>query len=401
MDSDNHSTASPVTRNEPKDDSGYDSQETSPPPNSSQPFTDRAIAKGKSVMSYCIRKPKKLRPYHKPIPQLTLDRFSDLRGQYAARLNELTRGLPSRASILMSLQVLGENEESAEPWVFIQCDKAVVRKIKRFFRESVNLRDFEPPQPNDNFPRLRVHVQPHKPRSLGKNANAPQQSDSLAIPKGNEIYMLESDATQDARGGTQIMTEYLHGVHQATMGGFVKAIDPGNLETTYGMTAGHFFFEELYDDVEYSPASDSDEEYDEDVESFELDLNFIEANSKDEDDRPTSDKSAIEFNEEVNMGEWSRLGKLSTASHNLLEGGSNLDWGLITIDEDPDSSGDNLWNLDPASIDFGKEQTSVRMNSVRRPLEGILHGYWSYIMLPPSKVLVRAYLLSLPDGKSE
>ncbi|KAF7880388.1 uncharacterized protein EAF02_007234 [Botrytis sinoallii] len=403
MNSDNFSTALPVTRNEPKDDSGYASQEPSPPPNSSRSFTDRAIAKGKSIMPNYIRKPKQLRPYDKPIPQLTWNRFSDLREQYAESLNNLTRGLPNCTSILMTLQVLGENEESAEPWVFIQCNKAVFGKITRFFRESAIRCDFEPPQPDDRFPRLRVCVHPQKPRPLVstvvKTANAPPQFDLSANSEGNEIYVLKSNVTPGARRGRQIMTGYSHGVRQATMGGFIKTIDSGSLETIYGMTAGHFVFEELYDDAEYSPVSDYDSEYNEDMESFEFDLNFVEANSEDENDVHVLDKSGIEIDEEVNMDEWSRLGKLSMASHNLFIDEGNLDWGLITIDKNSYSPPNAAFNPYPTRTKSRGEQSSVQMSSARGPLNGILHGSWSYIMLPPGKVLVQTRLLSLSEGE--
>ncbi|KAF5875895.1 uncharacterized protein Bfra_002291 [Botrytis fragariae] len=383
MNSDNFSTALPVTRNEPNEDSGYASLEPSPPPNSSKSLTDRAIAKGKSIMPNYIRKPKKLRPYDKPIPQLTWDRFSDLREQYAESLNSLTRGLPNCTSILMTLQVLGENEESAEPWVFIQCNKAVVGKITRFFQRSAIRRDFEPSQPDDRFPRLRVHIYPQKPRPLVNTANAPPQFDSPAISEGNEIYVLK------------VFAWGAPGHH----GGFIKTIDSGNLETIYGMTAGHFVFEELYDDAEYSPVSDYDGEYEEDVESFEFELGFIEANSEDENDLHVLNKSGIEIDEEVNMNEWSRLGKLSMASHNLFTDEGNLDWGLITIDKNSYSPPNAAFNPYPTRSQSRGGQSSVQMSSTRGPLNGILHGSWSYIMLPPGKVLVQTRLLSLSDGK--
>ncbi|KAF7960154.1 hypothetical protein EAE96_001753 [Botrytis aclada] len=195
------------------------------------------------------------------------------------------------------------------------------------------------------------------------------------------------------------MTEFSHGVRQATMGGLVKRIELGQPDTIHGMTAGHFVFEGTYKDGESSPVSDSDDESDEDVESFELELSFIEAKSKEENDLFVLDKSAFEVDGELNMGEWSRLGKLSKASHDLIEEGRNRDWGLITIDDSHYSLSNTIsLDLNPALVDFGRGQSSVRMNCARRPLEGILHGSWSYIMLTPGKVLVRTYLLSLSDG---
>jgi hypothetical protein len=116
----NSSTALPAPRNEPKNrqsgglNSGYASQSSTPDSLKSN-FVDRAVANGRNLWPHSFRKPKQLRPFNKSISQLTWDRFSDLREQYAEKLNHLTRSLPNCPSILMTLQVLGEDEETAEP----------------------------------------------------------------------------------------------------------------------------------------------------------------------------------------------------------------------------------------------------------------------------------------------
>jgi hypothetical protein len=56
----------------------------------------------------------------------------------------------------MTLKVLGESEETAEPWVFIQCDKAIAKKVRRFFKQSSVVSDFKPPSPNIYTPKLYI-----------------------------------------------------------------------------------------------------------------------------------------------------------------------------------------------------------------------------------------------------
>ncbi|KAF7885161.1 hypothetical protein EAF00_010979 [Botryotinia globosa] len=138
------------------------------------------------------------------------------------------------------------------------------------------------------------------------------------------------------------------------MRGLIKTIDSGKLETIYGMTAGHFLFEGSYEDGENSPVSDSDDEYDED----------------DENNLHVVDKSDLEVDGKVNMDERSRLGKLSMASHNISEDGSNLDWGLITIDKHSHGLPNPSLDIHPAPTNPGGGQSSVKMNSARGPLKG-------------------------------
>jgi hypothetical protein len=100
------------------------------------------------------RKKTKLTHFEKEIPKLTQNRFEDLRELYADSLNNLASGISKRRGILMTLKVLGESEETAEPWVFIQCDKAIAKKVRRFFKQSSVVSDFKPPSPNIYTPKL-------------------------------------------------------------------------------------------------------------------------------------------------------------------------------------------------------------------------------------------------------
>ncbi|KAJ8060913.1 hypothetical protein OCU04_009993 [Sclerotinia nivalis] len=149
---------------------------------------DYLVTSGKTSLSQSLQKlkPKQLRAYKKPIPPLTWERFSDLREQYAESLYNFTRGLPGCFSVLMTLQVLGEDEETAEPCVFIQCDKAISKKVRNFFKQHVIKIDCEPPEPDDRLPRLRVSVCPF-PQTSRKISSSYAAWSGLQCPLSRDL----------------------------------------------------------------------------------------------------------------------------------------------------------------------------------------------------------------------
>ncbi|PMD27141.1 hypothetical protein NA56DRAFT_640889 [Hyaloscypha hepaticicola] len=128
-------------------DSGYASKNAS---KASTPECSRVIEGGEVVSRASRwpvtgRKKKKLIHFETPIPILTQNRFEDLRELHADNLAKLTRGVSKCRGILMSLKVLGESEAAAAPWVFIQCDKAIAKKIRLFFKQRSVESDFTSP----------------------------------------------------------------------------------------------------------------------------------------------------------------------------------------------------------------------------------------------------------------
>ncbi|KAH8592678.1 hypothetical protein B0O99DRAFT_597106 [Bisporella sp. PMI_857] len=397
-----NSSSTAAARNEPKNvesgglDSGYASQ-SSTPDSLKSTFVDRAVASGKNLWPHSFRKPKQLRQYDKPISQLTWDRFSDLREQYAESLNHFTRSLPNCPSVLMTLQVLGEDEETAEPWVFVQCDKAVFKKISNFFKQPLIKIDFEPLQPDNRSPRLRVLVCPLKPRQLAKDVDLSSQHDPLADGALIEIFGDNDGIFTDTLCGTQIMNGHSHGMRRATMGGIIMVIDRKEGMRLFGMTAGHFLLERPCDESEDKLSDNMDDDFYAE-ESFELDLSSIKTNLEEEEEILPPAEAEDERGKKADLNKWSKVGKLSAASHTSLEDGRNLDWALITIDNYSFSLPNMLNGF--VECKSGGPETNVIMLSARGPITGTLSSSLSYIMLPPGKVLVRTYLLSLSGGKT-
>ncbi|TGO24980.1 hypothetical protein BPAE_0090g00240 [Botrytis paeoniae] len=288
------STASSAALNDSKNvtseglDSGYASQATTP--DTLKSSVDYSVTGGKALWPRPLRKPNLLRAYNKPIPPLTWERFSDLREQYAESLDKFTRGLSGYPSVLMTLQVLGEDEESAEPWPLIKVD-------------------FELSQPDDRSPRLRVLVCPLKPRYLAKDSGFSSGHDSH-INEG-AILIFSKSPIHDTLCGTQITTESLC---QATIGGIIKVVDIEGRETLFGMSAGHFVLKGCQDEA----SQDFDDESDE--EDFQFDLSSVNANIEKEHQSIQSTSNEL-------------MGRISLADvpNPSLNGGRNFEWSLISI----------------------------------------------------------------------
>ncbi len=408
MDVANSPTTLPVVNTKQKGsesrgiDSGYASQ-ISTPNSSKSGLVDSAVTDGKNLWPRFFQKPKQLRPYNKPVSQLTWDRFSDLREQYADILNNFTRNLPNCPSVLMTLQVLGEDEETAKPWVFVQCDKAVFKKINNFFKQPVVKIDFEPPQPDDRSPLLRVLVHPRKPRLLGIHEGCSSQHDVLTDGDLIEIFADKGSISAGDLSGIPIMSEHSQRIHKATLGGIVVVTDKKGQRTLFGMTAGHFLQQQPYDLSEDELSDDVDDEFHAE-ESFELDPSSIEVKVEEEKEALPVGGSEDEHGRKADLNKWSKLGRLSKASHTCLEDGRNFDWALMTIDEShpvflPTMPFYNSYQS--RDLGFSAPETNVMAVFARGLKRGTLSSSLSYIMLPPGKVLVGTYLLSFSDGESK
>lgn len=383
-------------------DSGYVSQTSSPGDlKLGTGLVDRTVEGGRNIWPRPFRRPKPLpRRYNKPIPLRTQERFSDLRELYAENLNNFTRNLPNCQGVLMSLQVLGENEETAEPWVFVQCDKAIFKRVNNFFKQPFVKMEFEPPNPTDLSPRLRILVHPLSPRQLAKNSNSTSQHASPTQGDLIEIFGQKDAVSSGILCGTQIMNETLRGLRKATIGGIITVKDREGETKLFGMTSGHFLFRETYqgyqDEFGEDLEDDNDDSYHDfydEEESFELDLDSLDADI----DTAPDGIDGVERDDSV---VWSKIGDLLLASHTCLEEGRNLDWALTTID--PSVSALNmvmslleLKQFGPCLFDAPEKEVIVI--SSRGPLFGTFSRSLSYMMLPPGNVLVPTYLISLSD----
>ena len=320
----------------------------------------------------------------------------------------------------MNLKVLGENELSAVPWIYIQCDKVIARKIRSFFKEPDVRRDFEPAEPNAYYPYFRIYVCPLPPRMLGSNqsvSSSTSTSDSIAV-NSITVYGDEMSITKAATFcGAEITVS--SSPRSATIGGLIEILDKDRVPMLYGLTAGHFLSSQHNADVGDGGDGGDDgpcEDNKEDESALPVDL---ENDFSDEEDIYELDLSAFEVHKGDSLSDkvdasrglqtTARLGTVYKASFEGAEGRPNLDWALIKID----SPGLFLPNFI-----LGNDVRGVVSHFTKLPEEisdqmvffstasckvgwARLSNSWSYIMLSPGGELVRSRVLTLAPTNGE
>lgn len=389
-------------------DSGYASTNTSQssaPHTSKGAFVDGGAVVSKTRLPWGIpsRKKIKLMPFDKPIPIFTQNRFNDLRELHADNLNKLTRGLARCRGILMSLKVLGESETTAAPWVFIQCDRTIAGKVRRFFKQFEVESDFKPPHPDVYTPSFEIYVLELPPIALHKNL--PSSASLVDIHgHGNVEVYCEKNAISSlgSLGGSKISVSAHGEVRSATIGGLILVQSKEGEFHILGITAGHFLAEEQYieylgDGEEYVDDLDegfSDQSDDGDV--FELDLSSFDS------------EAPVAFEQDETQSEipgksQSIIGHVYKTSQDDLQDQPNLDWALFTIEDTsvylPNVVMEHeITRLNHSTTTEGDRKV-VLTTAVSGSASGILSRSWSYLMLAPGRSLVRTNALTISDKK--
>ncbi|KAE8443140.1 hypothetical protein EG329_002309 [Mollisiaceae sp. DMI_Dod_QoI] len=389
--------ADPLQVEDPKEvDSGYASKSSTPENSNFRPF----VITNTSLLPLTRRKKTKLTYFEKEIPKLTRNRFEDLRELYTDSLNNLASGISKRRGILMTLKVLGESEETAEPWVFIQCDKAIAKKVRRFFKQSSIVSDFKPPSPNIYTPKLDVYVHEFPPLLLGRDSPRSHKSKqpSPNLLESAELYYERDSSSQYSLCGTKVIVAVNGQWRSATIGGLISVETAEGYIEDFGITAGHFLNEDCYvesfDDEaqeeeeagEEETDDDADDESFDDEQDFELDLGSME--------EPSCTTSVHTPTAQIDAP--SKLG--SSAGHILwtsqknLQDGPNLDWALFifrnTVLKLPNIvMTDEITQIN--TEDLEETRAVVLSTASRGRTYGTLSSSWSYLALSPGNGLVR------------
>jgi hypothetical protein len=382
-------------------DSGYASKSSTPESSKFGPF----VVNSTPLLSLTRRKKTKLSPYEKEIPKLTRNRFEDLRELYADSLNDLASGIAKRRGILMTLKVLGESEETAEPWVFVQCDKTIAKKVRRFFKQPSVLSDFKPPTSNSFTPKLDVYV--HELPLLLLGRNSPLSSTSTH-PSPYTLQAIEFFyENQKSLCGSKIVVEVNGQRRSARIGGLISVERAEGSIEHFGITAGHFLNEDCYmegfDKEAQEELEADEEETDDDAdEVFDAEQDF-------ELDLGSSQETASTTLVHERAAELEKLGTISTdiggvfwTSQKDLQDRPNLDWALFTIEQHmlelPNIVGEH--EITETNKEDVQETRPVILSTVSRgQTYGTLSSSWSYLTLPPGKGLVRTKAVKLESNK--
>jgi hypothetical protein len=388
-------------------DSGYATQSSTPV---KDPFVNQHSAHDSFSRLFLRqglypRKPVKLLPFDKPIPQLTQNRFQNLRELHSDNLIKLTRGLPRCQGIIMNLKVLGETESSAEPWVFIQCDKVVAGKVSNFFKQSFVKSDFKPEKPDAYTPYFQICVCPFPPKLY---AGTERSAIGISGDPGELHWVycensLEHTATSCGMG-IQICGASTPGmVRNATLGGLVKVLNEKGKFDVFGITAAHILDQLQSDEDEENV--DHQGECDDDLDgNFSDDGDLYELDSS-----PFSSQISKDVKQSTGTGhsnEWgfqSRIGYVHKTSNDNSPDERNLDWALIAIRDQflykPNIIHDyqDITKIVKSGTTRGERPVVFSTSSTYEGF-GTLAGSWSYLMLAPGKSLIRTYLLTLTEG---
>jgi hypothetical protein len=302
--------------------------------------------------------------------------------------------------MLMNLKVLGESEATAEPWIYVQCDKGVVRKVRSFFKQPTVRPDFEPAQPDAYTPNFRIYVCPLPPKLHGFLST----SQSSIIADSMELYGEPLIPLQlGTLCGTAVKVQK-YGPYEktwtATIGGLIKVLDREGDSTLFGITAGHFLVQEEY--AEYTEGENSSDDLEvitsDDEELYELDLSSLEDETRSEYDT-LAQNTESSAHPQQNIDELSKIGSIYKASHDGLQDGPNLDWALIKIHSNKLCLPNAILAHEVTKTAFcsaPKSESDVFFTTTSGKVGfGTLSGSWSYLMLAPGNVLTRTYLLTL------
>ena len=162
----------------------------------------------------------KLRHFDKPIPKILNNRFFDLRVLYSKPLwKAVSKRRLNPGNISIKLKYIGASEEEVKLCIVVQCDKAVSKKVTKFFKQAYVVEDLR-----SDF-QVRV-VSTGLLRLL--NLDTLSVFGDLANP--GTIY------------GMPIQISHNGSLAAVTLGGVIAVLEGKGKESKmgyYGLTAGH------------------------------------------------------------------------------------------------------------------------------------------------------------------
>jgi hypothetical protein len=392
-------------------DSGYASKNAS---QASTPDSSKFIEGGGVVCStprwpITGRKKIKLMHFESPVSLLTQNRFEDLRELHADNLAKLTRGVSKCRGILMSLKVLGATEATAAPWVFIQCDKAIAKKVRRFFKQRSVESDFKPLVPDAYTPSFEIYVHEMPPLALGSTPpdfSTPQFDSTHHALESVGLYLDKNAMIRDnSLCGSKITAVTAGGQRSsATIGGLILIETKQGDFHTLGMTAGHFLapnhdlqtFEE--DGEEGEVDDDSNDGFFDDEQEYELELSSLGCEGQ------TSSAETTPLNEwPENTGV--SIGKIYRTSQDSRQDGLNLDWALFTIENSSLYLPNIVAAREVTRAIHQKPMETERGVVLSTATSGLLYGKLSnsssYLMLAPGNGMAKTYSLIIFNNQSK
>jgi hypothetical protein len=356
--------------------------------------------------------------FDKKLSESTQNRFYDLMELFDKPLYDyISKGKVSFTAVSIKLKVLGESEATAQPWIVVLCDKAVSKRVKQFFKQPSRKREYQPRDPDLDFPFFRLVVYDRPPMPL-------------AVTSITEIYAVGHNILiSDTLCGTAIKVCGPDDTRIATLGGIIKieTLEKGCM--LYGMTAGHVTKgqqKEGEPNSDWPQEEDNKEEGEEEEEEEEDDDDVVQADEELLEPELALDKDQANHEEHLRNdmtqglgysaqldSSWSMIGHISMPPHDVEKDNCNLDWALVEI-EDVSDYRPNLLVVSDAQghsymsaelrepsqnpVETRSDRPVVLLSGASGHKRGSLSTSLSFLMLTPGKRLTGTYTLVLSDG---
>ena len=339
-------------------------------------------------------------------------RFSDLRELLGESLLEyVSKSRDHRHDILMLLKMLGTDEASAKPWIVVQCDKVIAKKVTQFFKQPNIKGQYQ----STDFPIFQVHVEARPLKRLGTAGSIDvfiRRDFSKSVPTTLSGSCIK--ATNGVRGGI------------ATLGGIITVEFATGSKQLFGLTVAHILDDEMNRDTSAQNAEASSllaemeyelEEYDEDeLEEEEEEKEEEEERGAEEDEEEEEEIFELDYMEDEadhhiwdgRIGEaevWQNVGYISSYS-TATPGNQNLDWALVEIKDKRFIQPNSCLEFDedsellerPSPTLNGRPVTILSGNIGQK--EGILYAQRAHLMLGQGNSFTETYSVSLNSGSS-
>ena len=404
-------TTSPSSKNASKaTDSGYASLSNTPektPDPSCADFDSEILLPSRSPFK---RKVIKLKVVDMSIPLQTRNRFNDLNELFGKALYHYLASVKIKYSaVSVKLKVLGEDEDTAKPWIVVSCDKAISNQVKRFFNQPRVKSEYQPRGDNPFLPSFDIIVCDRPPRSIASTFLADIYGD--CCPNEDTLCgkMIKVDDTEHGR--------------MATMGGIIMVTFMEGRVMLYGMTVGHIIKEERSNESGLDVNEDQDfvddnmDCFSDERESYELDLALELVPALSEQSFAENYQQLSGCPAQLGMS-WPKIGDIVEHSRDRLGDQADLDWALVQLVR-PELHLPNLMpksHQPPTSLSrqlsgscelTGKEcgtkerRPVVLVGGTRGPMQGLLSTSSSFLMLASGQGFVATYdLLLQENGKS-
>lgn len=364
---------------------------------------------------YIQRKITRLKLFDKVVPVAAQDRFEDLNELIGESLYDyLKKSGITFSAISIKLKVLGESECAAKPSIVVLCDKAAVKRVKRFFSLSWVKSECQPCQTDPCRPSFEVFVYGRPPKPMSATSPA-----SIYVDWASKCLTL---------CGSMIGVNMDSNIRIATLGGVLSVTMAGGNTELYCMTVSHVIAgdqpEEDTNKLEETGREEVNREAEEDVGeedsdiAMEADLFACEEEEYTLDLGSEGDRDSCAFgvvNQNPSTGDSSRsqlkIGCVTITSYDALEDGINLDWALFKIDDPslycpnilliPGDSDQSHILREPKALSddrYTAAPSVFLLSGTRGVIRGRLSFTLSSLMLAPGRRFTDTYTLRLSHG---